>query len=134
MHVACSGAAIGTGRGGLHWLAAGSWQGAGLLRAAICPRASVAGEELVTVALGGELAHRRRVQLAMSSQVRCRLSKGFACSRGFAVFLPSYGFAAAAAIAQLGERQTEDLKVPGSIPGLGTAFNCRDGTGGTEVP
>ena len=26
---------------------------------------------------------------------------------------------AAAAIAQLGERQTEDLKVPGSIPGLG---------------
>ena len=27
---------------------------------------------------------------------------------------------ATAAIAQLGERQTEDLKVPGSIPGLGT--------------
>ena len=27
-----------------------------------------------------------------------------------------------AAIAQLGERQTEDLKVPGSIPGLGTLF------------
>ena len=27
-----------------------------------------------------------------------------------------------AAIAQLGERQTEDLKVPGSIPGLGTFF------------
>ena len=26
-----------------------------------------------------------------------------------------------AAIAQLGERQTEDLKVPGSIPGLGTS-------------
>ena len=26
-----------------------------------------------------------------------------------------------AAIAQLGERQTEDLKVPGSIPGLGMA-------------
>ena len=26
---------------------------------------------------------------------------------------------AEAAIAQLGERQTEDLKVPGSIPGLG---------------
>ena len=26
-------------------------------------------------------------------------------------------------IAQLGERQTEDLKVPGSIPGLGTAFS-----------
>ena len=28
-----------------------------------------------------------------------------------------------AAIAQLGERQTEDLKVPGSIPGLGI-FDC----------
>ena len=27
-----------------------------------------------------------------------------------------------AAIAQLGERQTEDLKVPGSIPGGGTTF------------
>ena len=29
---------------------------------------------------------------------------------------------AAAAIAQLGERQTEDLKVPGSIPGLGNTL------------
>ena len=27
-----------------------------------------------------------------------------------------------AAIAQLGERQTEDLKVPGSIPGRGNLF------------
>ena len=27
-----------------------------------------------------------------------------------------------AAIAQLGERQTEDLKVPGSIPGLGSCY------------
>ena len=27
-----------------------------------------------------------------------------------------------AAIAQLGERQTENLKVPGSIPGLGIIF------------
>ena len=27
-----------------------------------------------------------------------------------------------AALAQLGERQTEDLKVPGSIPGGGTFF------------
>ena len=31
----------------------------------------------------------------------------------------SSGHARPAAIAQLGERQTEDLKVPGSIPGLG---------------
>ena len=29
-----------------------------------------------------------------------------------------------AAIAQLGERQTEDLKVPGSIPGLGIVLAC----------
>ena len=29
-----------------------------------------------------------------------------------------------AAIAQLGERQTEDLKVPGSIPGLGICFRA----------
>ena len=28
-------------------------------------------------------------------------------------------FSTAAAIAQLGERQTEDLEVPGSIPGFG---------------
>ena len=31
---------------------------------------------------------------------------------------------ATAAIAQLGERQTEDLKVPGSIPGLGKIAPC----------
>ena len=30
-----------------------------------------------------------------------------------------------AAIAQLGERQTEDLKVPGSIPGHGILFVLR---------
>ena len=30
-----------------------------------------------------------------------------------------------AAIAQLGERQTEDLKVPGSIPGLGIFFHIK---------
>ena len=33
-----------------------------------------------------------------------------------------YTIAQPAAIAQLGERQTEDLKVPGSIPGLGIFF------------
>ena len=32
-----------------------------------------------------------------------------------------------AAIAQLGERQTEDLKVPGSIPGLGIFAGSRHG-------
>ena len=36
---------------------------------------------------------------------------------------------AQAAIAQLGERQTEDLKVPGSIPGLGIMLK----TGGKEA-
>ena len=34
-----------------------------------------------------------------------------------------------AAIAQLGERQTEDLKVPGSIPGGGKYIFCV-----TEIP
>ena len=34
-----------------------------------------------------------------------------------------YGMGLQAAIAQLGERQTEDLKVPGSIPGRGTRFS-----------
>ena len=34
---------------------------------------------------------------------------------------------AEAAIAQLGERQTEDLKVPGSIPSLGTRLTARGG-------
>ena len=57
------------------------------------------------------------------------------CCNGF-LFRPSYtafytpriGFARgplfpqAAVIAQLGERQTEDLKVPGSIPGRGIFF------------
>ena len=40
-----------------------------------------------------------------------------------------------AAIAQLGERQTEDLKVPGSIPGLGTlvALNCMRATNAQGV-
>ena len=33
---------------------------------------------------------------------------------------------AAAVIAQLGERQTEDLKVPGSIPGRGMFFYVLD--------
>ena len=33
-----------------------------------------------------------------------------------------------AAIAQLGERQTEDLKVPGSIPGLGIFSNFMYGS------
>ena len=32
-------------------------------------------------------------------------------------------FVVSAEIAQLGERQTEDLKVPGSIPGLGSLAN-----------
>ena len=34
----------------------------------------------------------------------------------------SYLTTSEAALAQLGERQTEDLKVPGSIPGGGTFF------------
>ena len=37
----------------------------------------------------------------------------------FYFFLVAFFPSRAAAIAQLGERQTEDLKVPGSIPGHG---------------
>ena len=39
-----------------------------------------------------------------------------------------------AVIAQLGERQTEDLKVPGSIPGLGNCylFSCIVGSYGSS--
>ena len=44
----------------------------------------------------------------------------------FCVVFPRSG--AFADIAQLGERQTEDLKVPGSIPGVGNIrFFCRTG-------
>ena len=39
----------------------------------------------------------------------------------------------AAAIAQLGERQTEDLKVPGSIPGGGSLY-CRYTDFGEDLP
>ena len=40
----------------------------------------------------------------------------------------AHGYSSAeAAIAQLGERQTEDLKVPGSIPGLGTRAKLESG-------
>ena len=38
-----------------------------------------------------------------------------------------------AAIAQLGERQTEDLKVPGSIPGLGTFSSRRSRCPRTKI-
>ena len=37
-----------------------------------------------------------------------------------------------AAIAQLGERQTEDLKVPGSIPGLGISVLLKQTPGRRE--
>jgi|SaaInlStandDraft_2_1057019.scaffolds.fasta_scaffold542898_1 hypothetical protein len=39
--------------------------------------------------------------------------------------LLSTGNVGTAALAQLGERQTEDLKVPGSIPGGGTFVRGR---------
>ena len=38
-----------------------------------------------------------------------------------------------AAIAQLGERQTEDLEVPGSIPGLGKIIFCGVKMGGKDL-
>jgi hypothetical protein len=41
----------------------------------------------------------------------------------FDLFKSQHHRLAVAAIAQLGERQTEDLKVPGSIPGLGIIYS-----------
>ena len=38
-----------------------------------------------------------------------------------------------AALAQLGERQTEDLKVPGSIPGGGTFWFASFGRGAGSI-
>ena len=38
-----------------------------------------------------------------------------------------------AAIAQLGERQTEDLEVPGSIPGLGIFLRSGGGSDGRKI-
>ncbi len=43
---------------------------------------------------------------------------GESCSRPESALV--FASMVSAAIAQLGERQTEDLEVPGSIPGLGT--------------
>ena len=48
-------------------------------------------------------------------------------ARGFSMETFAILKFAEAAIAQLGERQTEDLKVPGSIPGLGTRITARGG-------
>ena len=65
---------------------------------------------------GGGRALRNRAVLSRPSSLPPRAMPARLRSAG-------YAFARAckslAAIAQLGERQTEDLKVPGSIPGLG---------------
>ena len=69
-------------------------------------------------------------------------------ARGFCAFLPhrtlQLALVSEAAIAQLGERETEDLKVPSSILGLGSCdatlrchaassnFFCRAGAGGGD--
>ena len=65
------------------------------------------------------ILHKRR-KLALNISVRELSSCG--CQKQQAHGYPCGGAhveLAYAAIAQLGERQTEDLKVPGSIPGLG---------------
>ena len=49
----------------------------------------------------------------------CLCLCGFLCLACSVCIMFIVGVAFVAAIAQLGERQTEDLKVPGSIPGLG---------------
>ena len=47
------------------------------------------------------------------------------CARACSRRRTKHASCGTAAIAQLGERQTEDLKVPGSIPGLGTLLCAR---------
>ena len=49
------------------------------------------------------------------------------------VFLPQLAVSTCAAIAQLGERQTEDLEVLGSIPGLGSFLFERASSGNVIV-
>ena len=44
----------------------------------------------------------------------------YACQRASSFCMTVVGRAGSAAIAQLGERQTEDLKAHSSIPGLGS--------------
>ena len=56
----------------------------------------------------------------MKSYVLLEIQLGLA--RDCCVLLTS-SYVFLAAIAQLGERQTEDLKVPGSIPGRGIYFS-----------
>ena len=55
-------------------------------------------------------------QLAMSTLLACKQDAQH-LSYYANLFFDEFGFIAA--IAQLGERETEDLKVPGSLPGLG---------------
>ena len=66
----------------------------------------------------------RRGQHVLRRAARVRVPRASlvarACQGGGAV--ASRGVDARAAIAQLGERQTEDLKVPGSIPGHGISL------------
>ena len=69
---------------------------------------------------GAVRVHRRRKVAStvnfrpVATSVRCALCHRQGRQRFFVL--------AAAAIAQLGKRQTEDLKVPGSIPGLGNTL------------
>ena len=65
---------------------------------------------------GGGRALRNRAVLSRPSSLPPRAMPARLRSAGYAF---ARAHKSLAAIAQLGERQTEDLKVPGSIPGLG---------------
>ena len=70
----------------------------------------------------------RRVPSVTNPYTRTRVSDmASECRTSFFVGTTHHyaGCASSAAIAQLGERQTEDLKVPGSIPGLGKVCHMR---------
>ena len=66
------------------------------------------------------------LQVAGSNPAGGGVLRCFYCATNTPFLLPCGGAAEAeAALAQLGERQTEDLKVPGSIPGGGSLLWLR---------
>ena len=84
----------------------------------------IAPSELESDALDHSATLSLHVNAAVNTGRGCCLSSSVSAPRPGRWFLGSHILAVAgtvaAGIAQLGERQTEDLKVPGSIPGHGT--------------
>ena len=80
---------------------------------------------------GWDIATRSRRSHHTPNQIR-KTAPQLARCLGVAVIGLPVGTSPTAAIAQLGERQTEDLKVPGSIPGLGIGYDIAWGHVGNQ--